>query len=228
MSQDNEIEKFEPLAEQWFDKDGPLKTLHDINPIRLNYVEEMMALNGCNIADIGCGAGIFSESAYLRGAAVKAIDLNRKLIEVGKKRDASNNFEIDYELCSSKKLATNRPGEFDLVACFELIEHVEDVEGLLSDCETLLKNDGVLIVSTINRTLSSLIFGIIAAEKILKIVPNGTHSHEQFIRPNELTSLARNVGLYCTNINGFVYNPFLRKAKLSKSVAINYFAVFSK
>lgn len=229
ISSDNsEVMKFEPLADKWFDKDGPLKTLHDINPIRLRYIKEKIPLVNAKVADIGCGAGILSESLYLHGATVHAIDLNRKLIEAGKARALSNKLDIHYEVCSSKTFATLRKNEFDLVVCSELIEHVQDIEGLLDDCRTLLKNEGILVISTINRTFSALILGIIAAEKILKIIPDGTHNHDQFVKPNELANLARNVGFNCQDVAGFSYNPFTRRAKLSKSLSINYFATFSK
>ena len=226
--ENNEVTKFDPFANKWFDKDGPLKTLHDINPIRLSYIQQKIDLLNANIADIGCGAGILSESMYIHGATVHAIDLNEKLIEAGKTHALSNNFDIHYEVCSSKTFAAERPNKFDLVVCSELIEHVEDVEGLLNDCNTLLKDDGVLVISTINRTLSALIFGIIAAEKIFKIIPDGTHNHDQFIKPNELANLARNAGLNCLDVTGFSYNPFSRHARFSDSLRINYFATFIK
>lgn len=226
MVENPEVKKFEPLADEWFDKNGPLKTLHDINPIRLRYTREKIDMANATVADIGCGAGIFSEAASMLGASVKAIDLNSKLIEIGEARNITNKLGISYEVCSSKQLAATQPKEFDLVVCFELIEHVQDVEGLLHDCKNLLKSNGLLVVSTINRTMAALLFGIIAAEKILKIVPNGTHSHDQFIKPNELANLARGVGLLCQDVSGFSYNPFSRQAKFSKSVSINYFATF--
>lgn len=224
----DEVTKFEPFADKWFDKDGPLKTLHDINPIRLRYIQQKMDLSNTNVADIGCGAGILSESMYIHGATVHAIDLNGKLIEAGRAHALSNKFDIYYEACSSKTFATQRANEFDLVVCSELIEHVQDIEGLLNDCNTLLKEDGILIVSTINRTFSALIFAIIAAEKIFKIIPDGTHNHDQFVKPNELASLARNVGLDCLDVTGFSYNPVSRQARFSNSLRINYFATFTK
>ena len=224
----NEVTKFEPFADKWFDKDGPLKTLHDINPIRLRYIQQKMDLLNINVADIGCGAGILSESMYIHGATVHAIDLNEKLIEAGKAHALSNKLDIHYEVCSSETFAAQRPNEFDLVVCSELIEHVQDIQGLLNDCSTLLKDDGVLVISTINRTLSALIFGIIAAEKILKIIPDGTHDHDKFVKPNELANLARSAGLNCLDVTGFSYNPFSRHARFSDSLRINYFATFSK
>jgi len=224
----NEVTKFEPFAEKWFDKDGPLKTLHDINPIRLRYIQQKMDLLNISVADIGCGAGILSESMYIHGATVYAIDLNEKLIEAGKAHALSNELDIHYEVCSSETFAAHRPNEFDLVVCSELIEHVQDIEGLLNDCNKLLKDDGVLVISTINRTLSALIFGIIAAEKILKIIPDGTHDHDKFIKPNELASLARSAGFDCLDVTGFNYNPFYRHARFSDSLRINYFATFGK
>ncbi len=224
----SEIAKFEPFADKWFDKDGPLKTLHDINPVRLHYIQNQIAISNTEVADIGCGAGILSESMYLEGATVHAVDLNEKLIEAGKARALSNKLNIDYEVCSSKTLAARRANQFDLVVCSELIEHVQDIESLLNDCRLLLKDDGILVISTINRTFTALIFAIIAAEKILKIIPEGTHNHDQFVKPNELANLARNVGLDCKDVAGFSYNPFTRRAKFSKSVNINYFATFTK
>ena len=227
-SNNSEVKKFEPYADRWFDKDGPLKTLHDINPLRLRYIQDKITLSNTKVADIGCGAGILSESMYLHGATVHAIDLNQKLIEAGKAHALSNKLDIHYEVCSSKTFAAQQANEFDLVVCSELIEHVQDIEGLLNDCRLLLKDNGILVISTINRTFSALIFAIIAAEKILKIIPEGTHNHDQFVKPNELVNLARNVGFDCQDVVGFSYNPFSRRAKFSTSLDINYFATFTK
>ena len=227
-SDNSEVTKFEPFADEWFDKDGPLKTLHDINPIRLRYIQDNINLSNTTVADIGCGAGILSESMYLNGATVHAVDLNEKLIEAGKAHALYNKLDINYEVCSSKTLATQRANEFDLVVCSELIEHVQELEGLLNDCRLLLKDDGVLIISTINRTLVALIFAIIAAEKVLKIIPDGTHNHDLFVKPNELANLARNIGFDCKDVTGFSYNPLTRRAKFSSSLSINYLATFTK
>ena len=223
----NEQEKFGSLASRWWDKNGPVKTLHDINPVRLKYIQEKMNLQNSRVADIGCGGGILSESLAKAGASVIGIDTSDELIQVATHHAEKTDLEIEYKSCDAAFLSDQYERKFDAVICMELVEHVDDVYTLISDCAKLLKTNGLLFISTLNRTIWSYFLGIVAAEDFLKIVPKGTHDYNKFLKPSELATCCRSMKLENIDIKGLNYNPFTRIASLSKSININYICSFS-
>ena len=230
MSQSNEDDNqklFNSLANDWWDKDGPMKTLHDLNPVRLKYLEKKVELKNAIVADIGCGGGILSESVAKAGASVVGIDTSTELVQIARHHAALENLEIRYESSSVSDLAKQESGKYDVVLCMELVEHVDDIYELLSGCAKLLKSEGILFISTLNRSLWSYLFGVLAAEDLLKIVPKGTHDYNKFIKPSELSACCRAVGFIGLDMKGLSYNPFTRKTRLSKFPLINYICSFS-
>ncbi|MEX2479273.1 MAG: bifunctional 2-polyprenyl-6-hydroxyphenol methylase/3-demethylubiquinol 3-O-methyltransferase UbiG [Gammaproteobacteria bacterium] len=215
---------FSDLAARWWERDGPSRTLHDINPCRLDYVRNGRRLAGLSIADIGCGGGLLSEALARDGARVTAIDASPELIAVATVHAASEALEIDYRTALSSTLAASEPGRYDIVTCMELIEHVPDADALLSDCARLLAPQGELVVSTLNRHPAAYALGIVAAEYVLGLVPRGTHDYAQFLRPAELAACARRHGLVLEDVRGMRYNPFTRRARLGGPPLINYLA----
>ena len=227
LNQDDNERLFDSLAQDWWDKDGPMKTLHDLNPVRLEYLQKKVTLRDTLVADIGCGGGILSESLARSGASVVGVDKSVQLIRIAREHAASEKLDIRYEEGSASCLAREKKGKFDVVSCMELVEHVDDIYDLLSNCSKLLKSDGLLFISTLNRSVWSYLFGIVAAEDFLKIVPKGTHDYNKFIKPSELSACCRSVGLRSVDIKGLNYNPFSRKARLSRFPVLNYICTFS-
>ena len=217
-----EVAKFDALGSQWWDKQGPLKTLHDINPARLKYIEEAVSLNDSVVADIGCGGGILSEAMARRGATVTAIDLAPDAIEAGKAHAKIHDLTIDYRVQSLEMLADMSAGQFDVVTCMEMLEHVPEPADIIKCCAKLLKPGGVLFASTINRTPKAFLSAIVGAEYILNILPRGTHHYAKLIQPAELTRLCRDVGLTVGGFRGINYNPWSRQTQLSNNVSVNY------
>ncbi len=223
-----ELDKFADLAATWWDERGPCRPLHDLNPCRLDYVAARMELSGAAIADVGCGGGIFSEALARNGARVTGIDATRELIDVACEHALQSAIEIDYRLGTSSELAASNAAGFDAVVCMELIEHVPDPDALLRDCARLLKPNGLLIVSTLNRTPEAYALGIVAAEYAFSLLPRGTHDYANFIKPSELARSARRYGLALEDVSGMAYNPLTRHARLRRSPAVNYFASFRR
>ncbi len=220
----DERDRFATLAAQWWDADGPLRTLHDINPCRLEYIAAACPLDGRRVADIGCGGGLLSTALAARGAQVTAIDAAPELIEVARAHGKAHGLDIDYraELCAA--LATREPRAFDLVVCMELVEHVPDVDALIGDCAQLLRDGGELVVSTLNRTPAAYVTAILGAEYVLGLLPRGTHDYERFLRPAELARCARRHGLELLDVSGMRYNPITRRARLGGAPRVNYLA----
>lgn len=219
-----ERDHFSALAARWWDHDGPMRTLHDINPVRLAYVEGRRALAGLRAADIGCGGGLLCEAMATRGAMVTGTDASLEVIEVARQHAAANGLDIDYRAVLSAQMARELSGRFDLVTCMELLEHVPDPEALLDDCAALLVPGGDLFVSTLNRTPTAYLLGIVAAERVLDLVPRGTHDYAQFIKPSELAAAARQSGFEVIHVQGMVYNPVTRRARLTGRPRVNYLA----
>lgn len=224
----NERDKFAALAAHWWDSAGPCRTLHDINPCRYDYVAGQAAVTGRQIADIGCGGGIFSEALARGGAHVTAIDASAELIEVARQHATAEALAVNYAAITAEDLALRQAGHFDVVTCLELIEHVPAPDSLIKACATLLKPDGVLVISTLNRNAMSYLLGIVAAEYVLALVPRGTHDYMQFIRPAELARMARAQGLITRDIRGMRYDPVTRRARLSAAPTVNYLATFAR
>jgi 2-polyprenyl-6-hydroxyphenyl methylase/3-demethylubiquinone-9 3-methyltransferase len=219
-----EIAKFDVIAGRWWDPDGEFKPLHDINPLRLDYVDAIANLNGKRVVDIGCGGGILSEGMAQRGADVTGIDMAEAALTVAKLHLHESGVNVDYQLCTAENLAEQQPGQFDVVTCMELLEHVPDPASIISACARLAKPNGHVFLSTINRNMKSYVFAIVGAEYVLNMLPRGTHDYSKFIRPSELETWARHAGLMLTQLKGIVYNPLTRTYSLSSDIDVNYLA----
>lgn len=218
----SEIAKFEELASRWWDTQGEFKPLHDINPLRLHYIDERVNLNGKRILDVGCGGGILSESMAKCGASVTAIDMGKAPLSVARLHALESELEIDYRQITVEELAEEMPGTFDAVTCMEMMEHVPDPSSVIKACKTLVKPGGSVFFSTINRNPKSYLFAIVGAEYVLNMLPKGTHDYAKFIKPSELDEWAREHELELRNIIGMTYNPLTRTYKLGRDVDVNY------
>ncbi|MDO5687257.1 MAG: bifunctional 2-polyprenyl-6-hydroxyphenol methylase/3-demethylubiquinol 3-O-methyltransferase UbiG [Neisseria sp.] len=217
-----EIEKFSQLADQWWDADGELKTLHDINPLRLDFIRRHTVLRGEKVADIGCGGGILSEALAHAGAQVTAIDMAEKSLAVARQHAQEHGVDIDYRHMAAEELAQTMPEAFDAVVCMELLEHVPDPAAVIHACAALVKPGGTVYFSTLNRNVKSYLQAIIAAEYVLRMVARGTHEHGKFITPAELARMCRHAGLDVAALSGFTYRPLARDYVLCRSTDVNY------
>lgn len=222
----NEISKFDEFAKTWWDPNGSMKPLHQLNPLRLDYVQQRATLKDKSILDIGCGGGILSESLAKAGANVTAIDLSADAIKVA--TEHAKNLNINYRVISAEDLASQKPHHFDTITCMEMLEHVPDPQSILKATFEMLKPGGYAFLSTINRTAKSYLAAIIGAEYILQLLPKGTHEYKKFIKPSELNEAAEAVGFQLINLQGIHYNPLNGKFSFCKSVDINYLACYQK
>ncbi len=218
----NEIAKFEALATRWWDPESEFRTLHQINPLRLDFINERAPLEGKKVLDMGCGGGILSESMATRGARVTGIDMGEKPLAVAKLHLKESGLEVDYRQTTAEALAIEEPESFDIITCMEMVEHVPNPASVINACSRLVRPGGELFFSTINRTPKAWLFAIIGAEYLLNILPKGTHSYEKFIRPSELERWARESGLVTKEITGMHYNPFTDRYWLAPGVEVNY------
>jgi len=217
-----ELEKFSALAHRWWDPQSEFKPLHQINPLRLAWIEKLAPLAGKSALDIGCGGGILSESMARRGARVKGIDLSDKALKVAQLHSLESRIEVDYEAVSAEDLALRSPSAFDVVTCMELLEHVPDPASTVRACARLSRPGGQVFFSTLNRNLKSYLFAVIGAEYVLKLLPKGTHDYAKFIKPSELARYARDSGLAVRSIIGMTYNPLARTYALGEDTDVNY------
>lgn len=218
-----EIEKFQSIASRWWDTESEFKPLHDINPLRCDYIEQRSnGLKGKNILDIGCGGGILAEALTLRGANVTGIDMAELSLKVAKMHLHESQLEVDYQLITAEAFAENNAGAFDVVTCLEMLEHVPDPESIVAAAAKLLKPGGHLFFSTINRNPKSFALAIIGAEYLLNMVPKGTHEYKKLIKPSELASALRANELSLLDITGITYNPLTKNYKLSRDIDVNY------
>ncbi|MBP9956713.1 MAG: bifunctional 2-polyprenyl-6-hydroxyphenol methylase/3-demethylubiquinol 3-O-methyltransferase UbiG [Pseudomonas sp.] len=217
-----EIAKFEALAHRWWDRDSEFKPLHEINPLRVNWIDERASLAGKRVLDVGCGGGILSESMALRGARVTAIDMGEAPLAVARLHQLESGVEVDYRQITAEALAEELPGQFDVVTCLEMLEHVPDPASVIQACQRLVKPGGQVFFSTINRNPKAYLLAIIGAEYVLKMLPRGTHDFKKFIRPSELGAWCRHSGLAVKDIVGLTYNPLTKTYKLGSDVDVNY------
>jgi len=218
----DQIFHFEQHAQDWWDRQGPLKALHDINPLRLQYIETRSGIVGKSILDVGCGGGLLSESLALAGGHVTGIDMSAAALRAAQEHADAMGVEITYRRMTAEILAGQRPGAFDMVTCMELLEHVPQPDSILNACHLLLKPGGHVFLATVNRTWTAYMLVILAAEYLLKIVRQGTHAYHKFIRPAELRQWALAAGLTVCNLSGVLYNPFSGQARLTSLTKMNY------
>jgi 2-polyprenyl-6-hydroxyphenyl methylase/3-demethylubiquinone-9 3-methyltransferase len=224
-----ELDKFGALASRWWDPLGPQRPLHELNPARLAYVRDRMALRGARVLDVGCGGGLLSEALAREGAQVTALDLAPELIEIAKlhlleaQQDAPG-LRVDYRLQSVEALAAEAPGAFDAITCMEMLEHVPDPGAVLAACATLLTPGGRLFVSTLNRTPAAFAVAIVGAEYLARLLPRGTHDYASFIKPSELDAWLREAGLQLEDVSGLAYDPIRRRAWVGRRTDVNYLA----
>ncbi len=218
----DEVGKFDRVATRWWDADGPFRPLHDLNPVRLAFIERCSALAGRHVIDVGCGGGLLAEAMVRAGARVTGIDASAAAIDIATLHAQQAALSIEYRCASAEQAAENLAGSGDVVTCMELLEHVPDPPGLLRAIANLLKPGGSAILSTINRTAAAYALGVIAAEYLMSILPRGTHDYRRFIRPSELGKWARQAGLEVAAVSGMAYNPLTRSARLTASVSINF------
>ena len=223
-----EIAKFDALAAQWWDLQGAFKPLHDINPLRLAFVEAAADLTGKRVVDVGCGGGILAESMAERGAAVTGIDAGEGAIATARAHARQSDLAVEYQCTTAEAFARLHPGGFDLVTCMELLEHVPHPASLVSACAALARPGGEVIFSTINRNPKAYLLAVIGAEYLLGLLPRGTHDYAKFIRPSELAAWSRPSALQLESLQGFSYNPVTRRYRPSADVAVNYLARFRK
>jgi 2-polyprenyl-6-hydroxyphenyl methylase/3-demethylubiquinone-9 3-methyltransferase len=223
-----ELAKFTALAQSWWDPKGPSKPLHDLNPLRLQYVERAVGLADKAVLDVGCGGGILSESMARAGARVLGIDLSQAVLDVAELHAIEGKVPVEYRAIAAEELAQERPAAFDLVTCMEMLEHVPDPAASVKALATLVKPGGDVIVSTINRNPTAFALAIIGAEYIARALPRGTHEYLKFIRPSELARWGREAQLELRDLTGITYNPFTRSFRLSPNTDVNYLAHFSR
>src|SRR5712692_3866912 len=217
-----ELEKFSALAHRWWDPESEFKPLHQINPLRLDWVDRISKLAGKSALDIGCGGGILAESMARRGARVKGIDLSEKALKVAQLHLHESKLAVDYEAISAEDLAARSPRAYDVVTCMELLEHVPDPASTVRACAQLARPGGHVFFSTINRNLKSYLFAVIGAEYLLRLLPRGTHDYARFVRPSELARHCRDSGLAVHGVIGMTYNPLTKAYALGRDADVNY------
>ena len=218
-----ELAKFEALASRWWNPQGPMRALHEINPLRLDYIDKRAPLNGARALDVGCGGGLLSEGMAGRGAQVLGIDLAQASLDVAAAHAREQEIEVEYLCQGAEQLAAEQPGAFEIVTCLEMLEHVPDPSQVVLACARAVQPGGTVFFSTINRNLKSFLLAIVGAEHVLGMLPRGTHEYEKLIRPSELAAWCRDAGLQVQDITGLHYNPLTRSFSLGGNVDVNYF-----
>ena len=219
---EKELNKFGDLAHKWWDKNSEFKPLHEINPLRLNFINDLVALKNKRVLDVGCGGGILSEAMHFLGADVTGIDLGEKALNVAKLHQLESGAKVDYQYICVEQLAMEQPASFDIVTCMEMLEHVPDPSAIVKACASLIKPGGSIFFSTINRNPKAYLFAVIGAEYLLNMLPKGTHEYAKFIKPAELSTWARQAGLDVSSMRGMSYNPITQLYWLDDDVSVNY------
>jgi 2-polyprenyl-6-hydroxyphenyl methylase/3-demethylubiquinone-9 3-methyltransferase len=218
-----ELDKFSQLAHRWWDPNSEFKPLHDINPLRLEWLERLAdGIQGKRVVDVGCGGGILAESMAVKGARVTGIDLSDKALKVAKLHQLESGVQVDYRLVAAEALAEEEPGQFDVVTCMEMLEHVPDPASVMAACARMAKPDGWVFFSTLNRNPKSYLLAIVGAEYVLNMLPKGTHDWAKFIKPHELAGYARQAGLEPVELMGMTYNPLTKAYRLERDTDVNY------
>lgn len=219
-----ELNKFDAVAARWWDPEGDCKPLHQLNPIRLQFIEGKVALRDKRALDIGCGGGLLSEAMAKSGAMVTGIDMASSPLSVAKLHLLESGLDVDYQQVSAEEFAHEHQAEFDVITCMELLEHVPDPGSLIRACASMLKPNGELFLSTLNRNVRAFVEAIVGAEYLLKILPKGTHRYDRFIRPSELTRWCREANIEVKTLKGMGYNPLTQQFKLTDDLNVNYLA----
>ncbi|MCE2859260.1 MAG: bifunctional 2-polyprenyl-6-hydroxyphenol methylase/3-demethylubiquinol 3-O-methyltransferase UbiG [Oxalobacteraceae bacterium] len=223
-----ELQKFSELAHRWWDPNSEFRPLHEINPLRLEWINAIAPVAGKRVVDIGCGGGILAEAIAKKGATVTGIDLSEKALKVADLHSLESGVAVRYELTSAEDLAAREAGQYDIVTCMEMLEHVPDPSAVVKACATLVKPGGQVFFSTLNRNPKSYLFAIIGAEYVLRLLPRGTHDYAKFITPAELSQYSRNAGLAVEAVKGMTYNPFTKIYSLNQNTDVNYLIACSK
>lgn len=219
-----EVAKFDALASRWWDPHGEMKPLHEINPLRVQYIDALVQLRGKRVLDVGCGGGLLTEAMAQRGAQVTGIDVAPSSLQVAQLHLHESRLNVDYHNVTAEHFAQQQPQTFDVVTCMEMLEHVPDPASIVRACAQLAKPGGHVILSTLNRNPKSYLFAVVGAEYLLRMLPKGTHDYRKFIRPSELESWARTAGLKLRGLRGMSYNPLTQTYALSDDIDVNYFA----
>jgi 2-polyprenyl-6-hydroxyphenyl methylase/3-demethylubiquinone-9 3-methyltransferase len=217
-----ELARFASAASRWWDPEGELRPLHDLNPVRLQYVERSAPLAGRTVLDVGCGGGLLAEAMARRGAEVTGLDLAADLLEVARLHALEGRVAVDYRLESAEQHALATASRYDVVTCMEMLEHVPDPAAVIAALASLVRPGGDVFVSTLNRTPRAYLLAVLGAEYVLRLLPAGTHTYERFIRPSELAAWGRQAGLVTVDVAGLEYDPFGRSARLSSDARVNY------
>ena len=223
-----EIAKFEAAASRWWDPASEFRPLHEINPLRLEFIQRTVELAGATVVDVGCGGGILTESMARSGATVTGIDMGKAALDVARLHALESGVAVEYRHQSAEALAAEQPGRYDLVTCMEMLEHVPDPASVINACAVLVKPGGRVVFSTISRSPKAYLQAIVGAEYILGLLPRGTHDYRRFIRPSELCAWARPAGLQVAALEGMTYNPISRQYRLTGDVSVNYLACMER
>jgi 2-polyprenyl-6-hydroxyphenyl methylase/3-demethylubiquinone-9 3-methyltransferase len=217
-----ELEKFSALAHRWWDPQSEFRPLHEINPLRLDYIDSIARISGKEVLDVGCGGGILAEAMAARGAQVTGIDLADKPLKVAQLHLYESQQKVDYRLIAAEALAEQSPHSFDVVTCMEMLEHVPDPQATVHACSQLVRPGGWVFFATLNRNLKSYLFAIVGAEYVLRMLPRGTHDYQKFVKPSELASMCRNASLDVAGVTGMSYNPLTKVYGLGSDTNVNY------
>lgn len=223
-----EIAKFEALASRWWDPTSEFKPLHDINPLRLGYIQTHLDLPGKQVLDVGCGGGILSEALARAGAVVTGIDMGAAPLSVARLHLLESGLSVDYQQSTVEAFAKAHPAQFDAITCMEMLEHVPDPASVIEACSRLVNPGGLLFFSTLNRNPKSYLLAILGAEYVLNLLPKGTHDYHKFIKPSEMAQMARATDIHLKNMQGMEYNPFSKHYTLSQDLSVNYLACYQK
>lgn len=217
-----ELQRFSDIAHRWWDPQGAMRPLHELNPLRLAWIDRQAPLAGQRVLDVGCGGGVLAEAMARKGAQVRGIDLAAKLLKVAELHALESGVQVEYRQMSAEELAPQEPGRYDVVTCMEMLEHVPDPASVVKACATLVRPGGWVFFSTINRNPKSFLFAIVGAEYVLGLLPRGTHEYAKFLKPSELAAFTRQAGLQTAELIGMTYNPITRRFALENDTGVNY------